>query len=266
MNGVRTPQNILNPGMIRPNGFTPNMLNGTNGFINPIANGRFIRAPGWVTTNKVSNGVKKQKRNRTAFTSHQMMELEQEYTRTRYLDRNRRIELSEILNLNQRTIKIWFQNRRMKEKKDRAESLEESEEVSTTESSPELANDVPLLIHDQYPVTVTSNEIYNRGGLYLDHYPMPSSQVLPATLPQMQNQVTNDFVEYVPESTYEPEAQCRQVHLQVQHYNPEYSSDVQEVPQEAMQADSCTTSAAGALPDQSWDLSWIRSIQADEDF
>lgn len=242
------------------------MINGGNGYINATANGRYIRAPGWLATNKVSNGVKKQKRNRTAFTSHQMMELEQEYSRTRYLDRNRRIELSEILNLNQRTIKIWFQNRRMKEKKDRAESLEESEEVSTTESSPDLGSEVPILIHEQYPVTVTSNDIYSRGGLYMDHYPVSTNPaVLPATLPQIQNQLPNDFVEYVPDNSYDPQSQCKQVHLQVQQYN-NYDNCIQEVPQEPIQADSCTTSDPSSIPDQDWDLSWIRSIQTDQEF
>ncbi|XP_028026135.1 LOW QUALITY PROTEIN: homeobox protein Hox-B3-like [Bombyx mandarina] len=70
-----------------------------------------------IAANKVNNGgTKKTKRVRTAFTSNQMAELEQEYTRTKYLDRARHLELAEILQLNKRTIKIWFQNKNEREK------------------------------------------------------------------------------------------------------------------------------------------------------
>ncbi|XP_031846350.2 uncharacterized protein LOC116432957 [Nomia melanderi] len=58
------------------------------------------------------------KRCRTAYTSAQLAQLEKEFQSARYLCRPRRIEMALTLGLTERQIKIWFQNRRMKYKKE----------------------------------------------------------------------------------------------------------------------------------------------------
>lgn len=55
---------------------------------------------------------------RTAYTSMQILNLEREFANNMYLSRIRRIELAQKLELTEKQVKIWFQNRRVKYKKE----------------------------------------------------------------------------------------------------------------------------------------------------
>ncbi|XP_072949816.1 uncharacterized protein [Epargyreus clarus] len=276
-NNIHNVSSIMMPSGVR-NG-SGLLAAANNTWVNATRNGDRYPRPTWTSTNKTSTGgVRKPKRIRTAFTSQQMLELEQEYGKTRYLDRSRRIELSELLQLNERTIKIWFQNRRMKEKKDRAEGLEDSE-TSTTESSPDMGGNNMVHMYDQFSPPPPMNHMANRPNMYVEQYsnisPSMMYQQTPVAITEApQNIFVNTYPAYTFDNSHNMPVQLvAQPQIEnIQMANPVGSNAIAEGKEEVLPDSSTNTESLAVEPsqdqddDQKWDFSWIRSVKIEDDF
>ncbi|XP_058792292.1 putative homeobox protein NANOG2 isoform X2 [Phymastichus coffea] len=161
-----------------------------------------LRAP--TKPDQSDSAAPRVKRKRTSFSMKQLLELEREFAICRYLDRRQRSRLATSLDLTQRQVKIWFQNRRMKLKKELVEvqskfvpNAQGIRELLPHPSQPQYTNTNASLqsnisdVPQQQPNYSTCRSINNTDQFYLVMNMMPPEWHLPLQNISNNNLFTN---------------------------------------------------------------------------
>ncbi|XP_062286859.1 NK1 transcription factor related 2-like,a [Scomber scombrus] len=110
----------------------------------------------------------KPRRARTAFTYEQLVALENKFRATRYLSVCERLNLALSLSLTETQVKIWFQNRRTKWKKQNpgADSTLQpgSNSLISVSPSPATCGSNPASFHQTFPNFTSGNVIFHTAS------------------------------------------------------------------------------------------------------
>ncbi|GAB0092371.1 hypothetical protein DMENIID0001_073610 [Sergentomyia squamirostris] len=126
---------------------------------NPSAQSNVTQEGGEDSCEESSQDSRRKKKARTTFTGRQIFELEKQFELKKYLSSSERAEMAKLLNVTETQVKIWFQNRRTKWKKqDNISNSEAAEHKNTPKSGESRVSSIdgsPPSSTSPSPVTTT---------------------------------------------------------------------------------------------------------------
>ncbi|XP_062257341.1 NK1 transcription factor related 2-like,a [Platichthys flesus] len=124
------------------------------------------QAPSAHKRRRTDQACAKPRRARTAFTYEQLVALENKFRATRYLSVCERLNLALSLSLTETQVKIWFQNRRTKWKKQNpgADSTLQPGSNSLVSPNPASCGSSSASFHQTFPNFSSGNVIFHTAG------------------------------------------------------------------------------------------------------
>lgn len=134
---------------------------------------------------------------RVVYTDHQRLELEKEFHYSRYITIRRKTELASNLGLSERQVKIWFQNRRAKERKQVKKREELTHKDFKIEPGTQSHHEVMMashaaVLHHQNPVlhqqlqhAAAANAAAAAAAATMQHHPQLHQQLHQTQLHQL---------------------------------------------------------------------------------